>query len=202
MPVDRREAEKAVRAFLRALGRDPDRDPELEGTPARVADAWENELVDGYDIDVARLLDAESSPAPKEPAGIVSVRDLVVSTVCPHHLLPARGTATVLYLPSARVAGLGTLARLVDAFTHRLTLQETAGAGVAHALVEHLGARGAACKLSLSHSCLASRGERQSSAVVETIAFAGTFEVPGPDRDLALTALAVPPASTMGGKPP
>jgi GTP cyclohydrolase I len=188
MPVDQREAARAVHAFLRALGRDPDREEELRGTPERVAEAWADELVDGYDVDVAALLASESSTA-TGPRSLVSVRGLAVATICPHHLLPARGTGTVLYLPGDRMTGLGTLARLVDAFAHRLTLQETIASSVAAALVLHLGARGAACKLSLSHNCLTSRGERQSAAIVDTLALAGTFETPGPDRDLVLAAL-------------
>jgi GTP cyclohydrolase I len=188
MPVDQREAARTVHAFLRALGRDPDRDEELRGTPERVAEAWADELVDGYDVDVAALLASESSTA-TGPRSLVSVRGLAVATICPHHLLPARGTGTVLYLPGDRMTGLGTLARLVDAFAHRLTLQETIASSVAAALVEHLGARGAACKLSLSHNCLTSRGERQSAAIVDTLALAGSFETPGPDRDLVLAAL-------------
>jgi len=187
MPVDKAEAAKAVARFLIALGLDPKGDPELAGTPARVAEAWANDLVDGYDVDVGALLDRESSPA--NELGIVSVRDLTVSTICPHHLLPARGTGTVLYLPGSRVTGVGTLAKVLDAFAHRLTLQETITACVARSLVEHLGARGAACKLSLSHDCLSSRGERKAGAVVDTVAWAGTFEQPGPDRDLAMAAL-------------
>ena len=192
MPVDRTKAEKAILEFLRAMGRDPDGDADLAGTPARVVEAWANDLIDGYDVDVPRLLAAESSPAPAGAAALVSVRGLAVSTMCPHHLLPARGTATVLYLPGSRIAGIGTLARLVDAHAHRLALQEVIGASVASALVEHLGARGAACKMSLSHSCLASRGERQHAATVETIALSGTFDRAGPDRDLALAALGEP----------
>ena len=189
MAVDQREAAKAVLAFLRALGRDPNRDEELRETPSRVAEAWANDLVDGYDVDVPALLRSESSPVPPASQGLVCVRGLSVATICPHHLLPARGTGTVLYLPGPRIAGLGTLARLVDAFGHRLTLQETIASEVARALVQHLGARGAACKLLLSHSCLTSRGQRQESALVETIAFAGSFDHAGPDRDLALAAL-------------
>jgi GTP cyclohydrolase I len=191
MPVDRSAATKAVHAFLRALGRDPDREAELLDTPRRVAEAWAEDLVDGYDVDVGALLAAESSPAPAS-AGIVAVRDLAVATICPHHLLPGLGTGTVVYLPGARITGLGTLARLLDAFAHRLSLQETIASSVAEALVLHLGARGAACKLSLSHSCLTSRGEHQDRAVVDTIAFAGSFDRPGPDRDLALAILAKP----------
>ncbi len=165
MAVDQREAAKAIHAFLRALGRDPDRDPELRDTPARVAEAWANDLIDGYEVDVAKLLTSESSPTPGDSQGVV------------------------VYLPGPRITGLGTLSRLVDAFSHRLTLQEDIGAAVARALVHHLSVRGAACKLSLSHTCLTSRGQRQDRALVETIALAGTFEQAGPDRDLALSAL-------------
>jgi GTP cyclohydrolase I len=192
MAVDRARAEKAIFEFLRAMGRDPDADTELTGTPARVAEAWANDLIDGYEVDVPGLLTGESSPAPGGATGIITVRGLAVSTMCPHHLLPARGTATVLYLPGVRIAGIGTLARLVDAYAHRLALQEVIGANVAAALVEHLGARGAACQIALSHSCLASRGERQAAASVETLVFAGSFEHAGPDRDLAIAALGDP----------
>jgi GTP cyclohydrolase I len=192
MPVDKKEARVAIFAFLRALGRDPDHDTELTGTPERVAEAWAHELVDGYDVDVASLLTSESSAAPAGPPSLVSLRGLSVSTICPHHLLPARGKGTVLYLPGSRVAGLGTLSRLVDAFAHRLALQEAITSAVAGSLVEHLGARGAACKLTLAHSCLTSRGERKDDTVVDTIAFAGSFSIGGPDRDLALAALAEP----------
>jgi GTP cyclohydrolase I len=188
MAVDKTEAAKAVHAFLRALGRDPDRDPDLAGTPARVAEAWAKDLVDGYDVDIAAMLASESSAAPASP-GLVAIRNLSVSTICPHHLLPGLGTGSILYLPGEHITGLGTLARLLDAFAHRLSLQETIAAAVASALVEHLGARGAACKLSLSHRCLTSRGERQEHAVVDTIAFAGSFDRPGPDRDLVIAAL-------------
>src|SRR5262249_22581598 len=99
MPVDKAEAVRAISAFLRALGRDPERDRELVGTPERVVEAWANELIEGYDVDVPALLLGESSPAPRSELGLVVLRGLSVSTMCPHHLLPARGTATVLYLP-------------------------------------------------------------------------------------------------------
>jgi GTP cyclohydrolase I len=192
MPVDRDKAEQAIVAFLRAMGLDPEREPELSGTAARVVEAWSTDLIDGYQVDVAGLLTRESSSLPGAPAGLVAVRGLAIATMCPHHLLPARGTATVMYLPGARLTGLGTLARLVDAYAHRLTLQEVIGANVTTALVEHLGARGAACQIALTHECLASRGERQHSATVTTLAFAGIFEAAGPDRDLALATLAEP----------
>jgi GTP cyclohydrolase I len=119
----------------------------------------------------------------------VVVRDLAVTTMCPHHLLPAHGTGLVAYVPGDRVAGIGTIAHVVDALSRRLTLQERIGADVTAILVRELGARGALCRLSLTHSCLTARGERKTGAVVETLAVAGTFAIPSPDRDLAFAAL-------------
>src|SRR6185369_10618074 len=54
--VDRARAERAVREFLLALGRDADGDRELMGTPQRVVEAYEHDLLSGYDVNVAQLL--------------------------------------------------------------------------------------------------------------------------------------------------
>jgi GTP cyclohydrolase IA len=192
MPVDRDAAREAIVQFLRALGRDPEHECELRETGIRVADAWADELIDGYDVDVPALLASQGASTTEGADALVAVHGIAVSTMCPHHLLPARGKASVVYLPGERLTGLGTLARLVNAFAHRLALQETTTSAIASALVEHLGARGAACRIAMAHTCLSSRGERQDAAMVDTMAFAGTFAADGRDRDLALTALAYP----------
>lgn len=174
MPIDRGAAERAIAAFLSALGHDASTSSELTDTPARVAEAFASDLLSGYSVDVPGLLSAESSPLPPSgPKGLVAVRDISVVTVCPHHLLPGLGVATVGYLPGDRLVGIGTVARVVDAFARRLTLQEVIGQSVVRALVEHGGARGAVCRLSLSHTCLAARGARQAAATVMTLAALG-----------------------------
>jgi GTP cyclohydrolase I len=172
--VDRNAAEQAIRAFLRALGHDPDRNPELAQTPSLVTEAFASELLAGYSVDVPGLLSSESAPLGADgPRGLVIVRDVDVTTVCPHHLLPAMGRAIVSYYPGDRVVGIGTLAKLVDAFARRLTLQEAIGESVVRALVERAGARGAYCRLEMTHACLAARGARQTRARVVTVARAG-----------------------------
>lgn len=176
MAVDRDAAEHAIRAFLTALGRDPKNDPTLAGTPARVAEAWARDLLAGYDVDVPSLLLAESEILERGAAGaagLVIVKDVAVATICPHHLLPGLGRASVAYLPGTRLVGIGTIARTVDAFARRLTLQETIGESVVRALVSVVGARGALCRIELVHSCLAARGAREASATVVTVAAAG-----------------------------
>lgn len=189
MAIDKEQAARAVDAFLRALGRNPDEEPDLRDTPTRVVDAWAKELVDGYEVDVAEMIRREAIAITDADEGWVIVRGLHVVTMCPHHLLPARGTADVLYWPGPFVIGLGAIPRLLNAWSHRLTLQETIGKNVVRSFVDHLGAQGAVCRLVLSHSCLTCRGQRQTEAALETLAFAGSFAKPGAPLAMALAAL-------------
>ncbi len=149
-----------------------------------MVEAWADELLTGRDVDVPRLL-AEGS-APGSNAGIVVVRDIAVTTICPHHLLPAFGSATLAYRPGDRLLGLGALARLVDAMSRRLVLQEAIAKHVTDALVAHAGARGAYCEITLRHGCLSARGAQQVGARVETRAASGDLELPGAAAELAL----------------
>jgi GTP cyclohydrolase I len=186
--VERKAAARAIEDFLRALGREIDGD--LAGTGERVADAWADDLLEGESIDAAAVLREGAIDAGPHERGLVVIRDLAVTTMCPHHLLPGLGTGLIAYLPGDRVAGIGTLAHVLDALARRLTLQERIGGQVVDLLVSELGARGALCKLSLTHTCLVARGKRKAGALVETIAVAGSFAEPSPERDLALAALA------------
>jgi GTP cyclohydrolase I len=168
--MDRQAAAQAIEAFLRALGRDPAREPELAGTGARVAQAWADELLSGYGVDVDRLLADNVLAGHSE---LVVVRDVPVHTLCPHHLLVSWGTATVAYAPATRLVGVGTLAALVAAFARRLALQEQIGENVVAALRKHLSPRWAACRLVLTHGCMTARGEHALGARVETLALGG-----------------------------
>ena len=171
-PASRAALERAVAGFLAALDLPPEvrRGPDLVGTPARVAQAWRDDLLDGYRRDPAEIL---RSAIPSRSAGLVAVTGLDFHSICPHHLLPSRGVAHVAYLPGGRVVGFGQLARLVDALAHRLVLQEDLAQAVADALVAHAGARGAACVLEAEQACLTVRGERRPRAVTHAQAFTG-----------------------------
>jgi GTP cyclohydrolase IA len=182
--VDRARAERAVREFLSALGREPEQEPELQGTPARVVDAYATDLLSGYDVDVKALL-SDAEPVSRDAlSGLVALSGIAVSTICPHHLLLSNGTASVVYRPGSRLFGLGTLAALVNAFARRLSLQEAIGESVVQALVEHGAARAAYCEVRLVHGCLVARGSRQTGAELVTTARRG-------DLDAAELALAL-----------
>jgi GTP cyclohydrolase I len=168
--MDKEAAARAIDAFLRALGRDPDRDPDLAGTADRVARAWLDELLEGYAVDIDALLSQNVFAGASE---LVVVRDVPVATVCPHHLMPSTGSATVAFAPEEHLVGVGTVARVVDAFSRRLAMQEQIGERVVAALQKHLAPRWTACRIVLSHACMTARGERTHGARVETLALAG-----------------------------
>jgi len=174
--VDRARAERAVREFLSALGREPEQEPELRGTPARVVEAYASELLSGYDVDVAALLSDGEAISEHELSGLIALSGIAVSTVCPHHLLLSNGTASVVYRPGSRLFGLGTLAALVNAYARRLSLQESIGESVVQALVEHGAARAAYCEVRLVHGCLVARGSRQTGAELITTARRGELD--------------------------
>lgn len=187
----RDEAVQAVSRFLDALlpARERRAD-DLRETPARVAEAFRRDLLDGYKRDPAELL---SEGIPHRGRDLVAVTDIDFHAVCPHHLLPYRGVAHVAYVPNGRVVGFGVLAQLVDCFAHRLVLEEALARRVAESLVSHLGASGAACVLDAEQLCLTVRGQRRRLARAHAQAFAGTMES---DRELQRRVLALfPPRS-------
>jgi len=166
--MDRKAAARAIDEFLLALGRDPAREPELRGTGARVAEAFATELCQGYDVDVLALL--RDASIPSEASGVVALRDVALATTCPHHLMPGIGTATIGYAPKGAILGVGALARLLEAFARRLTLQEAIGDGAVTALASALRPRWVACRIEMTHTCMAARGERLHGARLVTFA--------------------------------
>jgi len=168
--MDRTKAAKAIDEFLIAIGRDPKTEPELRGSGTRVADAFIDELCSGYTVDTDALL---SGNVIQGSAGIVELRDVAISTTCPHHLMTGMGKATVGFAPKDKIVGVGALARLLDAYARRLTLQETIGEEVVAAIEKNLEPRWVACRIEMTHACMTARGERTHGARLVTYAVRG-----------------------------
>ena len=178
MSIDSGRIEAAVKELLAAIGDDPEREG-LQQTPRRVATAYQ-ELFGGIGHDPASALAARADfPDSAERAGeIVVLRGIEFRSMCEHHLLPFFGTAHVAYLPGARFAGLGALARAVEIAAARPQLQERLTEDIADALMGGLAARGALVVLEAAHGCVSARGPRQESARTVTLAARGALEDP------------------------
>ncbi len=170
--MDRVAAARAIDEFLLAIGRNPSVESELEGTGARVAAAYIDELTSGYAVDVDALL--RGNVLAGSPGSVVELRDVAVTTTCPHHLMAGVGKATIGFAPREKILGVGSMARLLDAFARRLTLQETIGDGVVDAIERNLSPRWVACRIEMTHACMTARGERTHGARLVTFAMRGT----------------------------
>src|ERR1700678_1220713 len=94
--------EAAVRALLRSIGENPDREG-LKRTPQRVARSYRF-LVSGYQEDPAATInEAIFSENYRE---MIVCRNVEFYSLCEHHLLPFAGKAHVAYIPKTRVVGL------------------------------------------------------------------------------------------------
>ncbi len=168
----REQAEDAVRTLLRWAGDDPDREG-LRDTPARVTKAY-GDWFRGYAEDPAAMLQRTF----EEVEGyddMVLLRDIRWESYCEHHMAPIIGKAHVAYLPTGRVVGISKLARVVDAFSKRLQVQEKMTAQIANTLISVLQPKGVAVVLEAEHHCMSTRGVHKSGVSMVTSSMLGAF---------------------------
>lgn len=169
--------EDSVVRLLQYVGEDPLREGLID-TPRRVLGAL-TEMTAGYRVDPAELLAIVFTEAHDQ---MVVLEGIEFTSLCEHHLLPFRGTATVGYIPAKRVVGLSKLARLVDCFAARLQLQERMTDQITDALMDHLQPLGAGAVVRAHHSCMGCRGARKPDAVMSTCSLRGLMLHGGPAR--------------------
>lgn len=169
---DSDELKTAVSRVLEELGEDVTREG-LVDTPRRVAESLRF-LTEGYGMDPAEIVGtAQFQEAAYDD--MVTVRGIGFFSLCEHHLLPFFGTAHVGYIPNGRVVGLSKVPRIVDAFAHRLQLQERLTHQIADALQEVLEPRGVAVVIEARHLCMEMRGVEKQDSETVTSCMLGAF---------------------------
>lgn len=166
------KAESIIRELLTYLGENPDREG-LRDTPKRVLAAW-NERTIGYSINPAALLKTFEEGA-FDVNELVIVHNIPVISVCEHHMADIIGIAHVGYIPSGKIVGLSKLARLVDCFARRLTVQEVMTTQIADALMEHVRPLGVGVLVRANHACMSTRGVKIHGSVTTTSAMRGVM---------------------------
>jgi GTP cyclohydrolase I len=170
--VTREQAMDAVRTLLRWTGDEPTREG-LVDTPRRVVDAYA-EWFSGYHEDPQEYL----ARTFEEVGGydeMIVLRDIRFESHCEHHLAPIIGRAHVGYVPDGKVVGISKLARVVDAFAHRLQVQEKLTAQIAACINAVLHPRGVGVVIDASHQCMTTRGVHKSGVSMVTSQMLGSF---------------------------
>lgn len=130
------------------------------------------ELLEGYNVDIESLFTKFDGENYKE---LVLVRDIPFYSLCEHHMLPFHGVAHLGYIPGDRIVGLSKLARLVEAFAHRLQVQERMTAQIADSMVKHLEASSVMVVIEAEHLCMTMRGVQKPGSITITSAVRGDF---------------------------
>jgi GTP cyclohydrolase I len=164
------EAEEAVRVLLRWAGDDPNREGLIE-TPKRVVAAY-TEWFRGYDENPQEILNKTFEEV-EGYSDWITLKNIAFESFCEHHLAPIMGKAHVGYLPADRVVGISKLARLVDAYSKRLQIQEKLTNQIAKTLDQVLKPKGVAVVIEAEHHCMCTRGVHKSGVSLITSSFLG-----------------------------
>lgn len=167
---NREKIEEHVKQILRLIGEDVDREGLLE-TPARVTRMYE-EVFAGYSVDPREVLGVTFDEKHEE---LVIIKDIVYYSHCEHHMAPFFGKVHVGYLPSGKIAGLSKFARLVEAITRRLQVQERITSEIADIMVEVLKPQGVMVVVEGEHLCMCARGVKKPGSKTISSAVRGLF---------------------------
>ncbi len=138
------DAEQAVAQLLESLGFEGD--PEMAEAPRRVAQ-WMASFVPLEPL-------APMSVCATRSTSPVLMQDIPFHSLCAHHLVPFFGSASLVYVPSGRLAGLGSLSRTVQHFARRPQVQERLGEQIADHLMAALQPRGLVVGLTARQLCV------------------------------------------------
>lgn len=163
--------EKHVRAILKALGEDPDREG-LTKTPERVAKSLLF-LTSGYGQDPDSIIN--DALFTEEYEEMILEKNIDVYSLCEHHLLPFHGKAHVAYIPNRKIVGVSKLARLVDAYARRLQIQERLTNQIARTIMDRIKPLGVAVVIEAEHMCMRMRGVQKENSIIMTSALLGAF---------------------------
>src|SRR5664280_2603061 len=157
---------------LKLIGEDPEREG-LEKTPVRVAKAL-NFLTMGYNHNPCEIIN--SAKFKEDYKQMVIVKDIDLYSMCEHHLLPFFGKAYVAYIPNGYITGLSKIARVVEAFSRRLQVQERLTMQIKECIQNTLNPLGVAVVIEAKHMCMTMRGIEKQNSVTTTSDFTGAFE--------------------------
>ena len=156
---------------LKLIGEDPEREG-LKKTPERVAKAI-HFLTMGYSQSPCEIIN--SAKFKEDYKQMVLVKDIDIYSMCEHHMLPFFGKAHVAYIPDEYITGLSKIARVVEAYSRRLQVQERLTMQIRNTLEECLKPLGVAVVIEAQHMCMQIRGVQKQNSVTTTSAFTGIF---------------------------
>lgn len=150
------------------------RDDSLEGTPARMAKMYVNEIYQGLNYNnFPKCTTVDNKMHYDE---MLCESAINVQSNCEHHGVAISGLATVAYIPANKVIGLSKINRVVEFFSKRPQIQERLTEQIFAALSLILETENVAVTISADHHCVKSRGIKDTSSFTVTSKLGGHFK--------------------------
>jgi len=162
------------KALTEGLGLDI-KDPNLSGTPGRIAKMWTQEFFsslehpEGFD-------NLTSFPNDREYDQIILLDKIHFVSMCSHHFLPFAGIAWLGYIPKGQLAGASKPSRLINFYSKKPQLQEHLSHEIIDCFNEKIEPQGCIVVMRGIHGCMSNRGALQyNGSGMTTSAVSGVF---------------------------
>lgn len=164
-----------AKALAEGLGLDLS-DPNLLGTPSRIAKMWVQEFfstldnADGFD-------NLTVFPNEREYDQIILLDRIHFVSMCSHHFLPFKGLAWLAYIPDKQLVGASKPSRLISFFSKKPQLQEALSHEIIDKFNEKVKPQGCMVVIRGIHGCMSDRGVNQyGGSGMMTSAVSGNFK--------------------------
>ena len=183
--MDSDKIKKGVKLILEGIGEDLQR-PGIKDTPTRVAEMYE-EIFAGLnskaELTMLKPIAGESHDE------MILIKDIPFYSVCEHHLLPFIGKAHIAYIPDGDIVGLSELAKALEHYAKRPSVQERLTTQLAELIVKKIKPKGAMVVIDAEHLCMSMRGIKKAGSRTMTSAVRGTFRTNAKTRDEMLSLI-------------
>ena len=162
--------------YLESLGLDLS-DPNFKETPARII-RMHKDMMFGLTPEAKdEIKHILSKKFPSKSNQLMIFPEIQITTVCPHHLLPAKLWVWIAYIPgNEQVIGLSKIPRLAELLCKRPVLQEDLPNEIADTLSANTSNLGVFVIVKGRHSCMCDRGVKVRMKPVINSAVRGAFK--------------------------